>query len=192
MARGVVLQVSFINAARAKRKLAHIAGGFNKAMLGAINETADETKTAMSRGIRDLINIKKKDLDKRIRVVRATKKVLAAGIRMSASRKHRIGLGRFGARQTAKGVTYSIRKGGGRTLIPGAFGPDIPRLGHHVFVRAGKSRLPIIGPLKGPSPWQVFVDAGLPATTRAEAQAALHKNLDQKVKFLLLKADGKV
>jgi len=178
--------------ARAERKLRDIKGGIDKAIVRAVNETAKEVKTEMSSRIRDEVNIKKRDIDKKIVIYKGSSKFQAAKIRMSASRKHRIGLKYFGARQSAKGVTYAIRKGGGRTLIEGAFGPKIPRLGRQVFKRVGKQRLPLKGPLKGPSPWAVFVMSGMQDGVIADGEERMAKNLNQAVEFLILKQKGKI
>jgi hypothetical protein len=49
----------------------------------------------------------------------------------------------FGARQTSKGVSVMIYKGGGRQVIPGSFLATM-KSGHvGVFTRMGKKRLPI-------------------------------------------------
>ncbi len=188
----------------ATQSLAGIRNGLNKALVGAVNDTVKKQKTAMSREIRSRIFIKKRDIDPFLKTGRAKRRKLTGFIILSES--VRIPLKRFGAktkRKTRKlkgtgektklpiGVTYKISRGKGRQFVPGAFGLEIPRLGNHVYRRVGASRAPITK-LHGPSPWGVFVKAGLEETTRFVSSEMLHKNLIRRVKFLLLKEAGEI
>ena len=74
----------------------------------------------------------------------------------------------FGARQTKRGVTVVIRKGGSRTLIPGAFLATM-KSGHvGVFTRVGKARLPIQERF-GPKISNAFKDAAPAIAERGRA-----------------------
>ena len=54
--------------------------------------------------------------------------------------KRSLNLAHFQARQTAKGVTFKIKRGGPRKLIPGSF---LINGGKTVMIREGRARLPI-------------------------------------------------
>ncbi len=177
-------------------RLQGIKNGVPKLLMGAVNDTATQTKTRISSSIRDEANIKKKDLDPFIWVQpRATLTRPSAGVHLSKS--SRIALKYFGARQTKVGITYQIMKAGPRKLALHAFGLDIPRLGGNVFRRKGPiggklaGRLPIIK-LYGPSAWGVFVKSGMIVPVKEEAQALLNKNVASRANFLVLKANGKI
>lgn len=184
-----------------KRQLAAVTKKLNdakikipKVLAAAVNDTAKQEKVQVSKRIRDKVNIKKKDIDKHIHFSRASAANPACVLRLSKST--RLGLKYFGARQTAKGVTYKIDKGGGRKRLPHAFGPGIARLGGQVYerkVESGKrvARLPI-RKLQGPSPWGVFVKSGMLGPTKESIEANLRKNLDRRVKFELLKKSGRI
>jgi hypothetical protein len=77
----------------------------------------------------------------------------SATIRVSGER---ISLRLFNAVQTTEGVTYQIAASGTSLRLPHAFGPDIEKLHHGVFMRKGKKRLPI-RKLFGPSPAKVLL-----------------------------------
>lgn len=176
------------------RLLANIKGGVPKALVGAINDTSKTTVTAMSRAIRERVNIKKKDIDRYIdRKPLATIGRMSGRVRLSESK--RIGLKYFGARyiKAKKGqpgsVSYQIAKGSGRKTISNAFIGNKERLGEQVYKRLPGHK---ISKPRGPSPWGVFVVAGLRKKTQMETQALLEKNVDRRVNFLLLKQSGAI
>jgi len=138
------------------------------------------------------VNIKKKDVDRHIKTW-ATDEFA----RIRLSKTHRLSLIHFGARQTAKGVTYQIKKGGGRTFIKSAFIAKLKGVRSdgsdnlHVTKREGRKRLPI-QKLEGISPWGVYTKAGLGPEMQVDATALLEKNLRDRVRYLLLKAEGRL
>ena len=198
-----------------ERKLAQIEGvlsgiknGVRDALVGAINDTSKQQRTWLSTQIRERVNIKKKDLDPSISIKHATKTTLSGAIRMSADK--RLPLKYFGAKQTAKGIAYKIKKGGPRQKLEtpkvetttkrgkkkkvkdtsvGYFGPNIARLGNHAFKRTTRNRLPIVK-LHGPSPWGVFTENKMERPAETETANVLDRNIDRRVKMLLLKAAG--
>lgn len=111
-----------------------------KATASAINKTGKQALNQGKRDIRAEYNIKSSDLNKNVYFTRSHQNRLTAfitGLGRALSLKY------FSARQTNKGVSFKIKKAGGRKLIKSGFGPDIPRLGGNVFTRVGKERLPI-------------------------------------------------
>lgn len=115
-----------------------------KALVSAVNKTIAQAKTAMSREIRSEFNLPASKVNDALRIVRANYRagmfLVQATLESPAKRGRSLNLANFDARQTAKGVTFKVKKGGGRKLIPGAF---IGNDGRTVFIRVGKPRLPI-------------------------------------------------
>lgn len=195
---------------QAKRRLSHVKGGFQKALVGAINRTGREVKTWFSREIRQRIAVKKKHLDPNLKFRRATKSdpVGVVVIHKSA----RLSLKEFGLKQLwgrlskrerslgivhrrGAGVSYKIEKGGKRKKIKEAFGADEstwPKLHGHAFKRRTKKRYPI-DKLHGASPWGVVVSEfhRLRPKSVAYANERLLKNIEDQVRFRLLRAEGK-
>ncbi len=163
---------------RVKESLRKHPQKLKRAVAGAINDTAKHERSNISAMIREKVNIKKKDLDKDIHITRATPENLAALVVLE--KKSRIDLKYFGAKQTKHGVTYRIAKSGGRSRVPDAFGPQIPRLGGNVFRRVGRERLPIVK-LKGPSAWGVFQKYAMTNVVKSDAA----EFLDRRLKYRL-------
>lgn len=120
----------------------------NKALISALNKTAMQARTQASKSIRETYNISATDLNKKD----AKSKLSRLGTERANERKKIskiIGRGAglpvkyFIARQVAAGVSFKLKKGSQRKTIKSAFGPDIKRLGGHVFKRVTEKRLPI-------------------------------------------------
>lgn len=115
-----------------------------KATASAVNKVVAQAKTAMSREIRAEFNISAGKVNESLRVTRATAKGgllnIEATLDSPRKRGRSLNLINFSARQTAKGVTFKIKRNGPRKLIPGAF---LGNEGRTVFIRVGKRRLPI-------------------------------------------------
>ena len=116
------------------------------AMATAVNRALNKTATfARTRIVTDLnasLNLKKsmlrggKDIKGAVRVSPATKRRASAVIIIKGTR---IPLIAFGARQTAKGVTYSIKRGGKRQLLRHGFINIGMKSGKpHVMLRVGE------------------------------------------------------
>lgn len=163
--------------------------GLSRELATAVNKAATKTQTAVSREVRTRLVIKAKDLKANLRKLRATKTNPSATV--SLFRTDRIPLKRFGARQIKKGVSYKIDKIEGRKVALGAFGPNIPRLGHHAFKRTGKARKPIVK-LHGPSAYGVFLIHDMDTRVSHTATAILDKEIRERVRFLLLKKFGRI
>jgi hypothetical protein len=115
-----------------------------QALVRAVNRTMEQAKTAMSREIRSEFNISASKVNDALRIIRANYRggifTVQATLESPTKRGRSLNLINFGARQTSKGVTVKVKKGGGRKLIPRAF---IANDGRTVFIRVGKPRLPI-------------------------------------------------
>lgn len=199
----IVITLDKASLESATQALLSIRANLPKEVATAINETAKSGVGKVAEKIFKRINIKLSDIKKRVKVFpKANTQSLVAGVNLSKS--DRIPLKYFGARQVAEGVAYKIERTGGRKVVPSAFGPDgflggrgargragIARLGFNAFRREGKPRLPIVK-LHGPSPWGVFVKAGLTEPTAGELRLEATKKLNDRVRFLTLKAQGKI
>lgn len=185
------------------RLLADVKNGVPKALVGAINDTSRNQVTAISKAIRERVNIKKRDIDPHIRRTMATPAKMSGTITLSESK--RLGLKYFGSKYLRKkdkinlkgslesihramgGVSYQINRKQSRKIVPGSFIGN-KRLGEQVYKREGRKLIK----LRGPSPWGVFVIAGLRKKTVTDTNALLEKNLDRRVNFLILKHSGAI
>ena len=156
-----------------------------RAIVRAVNRTAKKTERYIVDEIAAKVAIKKKDLRPYIKFTKraATKSQYAE---VTISKQDRIQLIYFGAKQTKKGVTYRIEKKGKRKLIRSAF---ITTAKGHRFVtkRVGKARHPIYAPMRGPSPWGVFVVGGMKKQTKREVRVILKKELKEEVRTGILR-----
>lgn len=116
----------------------------DKAMASALNKTVAQAKTAMSREIRSEYVLSAATINQSLRVSKAVKRGgvlnLQASLQSVSQRGRSLNLAHFQARQTSKGVTFKVKRTGGRKLIPGAF---LINNGRTVMIREGKKRLPI-------------------------------------------------
>ena len=111
----------------------------------ALNRTVEQAKTAMSREIRQEFVLPAATVNASLIIRRASFKggsfnLEASLTSISQRGKRSLNLSHFQARQTAKGVTFKIKRNGPRQLIPGAF---LINEGNTVMIRVGKKRLPI-------------------------------------------------
>lgn len=117
----------------------------NKAVASALNKTVAQAKTAMGREIRAEFNINASTVNQSLKIQRASAskgkfQLSAALSSIPRPGRRSLNLARFSARQTRKGVTFKVKRGGPRQLIPGAF---LINGGNTVMIREGKTRLPI-------------------------------------------------
>lgn len=138
------------------RMLRGIAQGVARVLSRAVKRTTDIVRSRVVKAVAGNINLKQKDLYQRgfswSPIVQVMKRLggFFVGGRVIVTGQ-RIPLMRFGAKQTAAGVSYKISRAGGRQRIREAFLATMPASEHRgVFRRAGPSRLPIIK-LFGPS-----------------------------------------
>ena len=169
-----------------RERLKSIRGGFDKAFTRAAKPEATQGRTQISKCIRQNISIKASDLKPVLRVDRHKK-----GASITLKENQRLSLRYFGATQNAKGVTYKMNKGSGRTFIEGAFqGPKPGAVKAswrgNVFKRVGKTRLPI-QKLMGASAWGVFVVRKMYTPTRSSLMKKFNQRLRHEVDYLISK-----
>lgn len=200
-----VVSVNSAQFDRVARLLSAVKGGAELAGSRAINDTLKALRASAVRKIRERLNIKARDIRDRIFLTRATRNKLEGRFDVTGGRRLPVFL--FGAKQTKKGVTYKIKKGESRKLVPGAW---VSKTLRQVFVRefadnvglakegerasvgetfAGRKRVGRrpIRPVFGPSVGRVFVEE-VQTTVQREATAKLEERLDFHVDRLLQKA----
>lgn len=117
---------------------------YRQAIYSAMNKTVAKARTVMSREIRQEFAISAARVNAALRVQRAISDAgaarIEAAIESPTKRGRSLNLIHFTARQTKAGVSVKVKRSGPRKTIPGAF---IANKGRTVFVREGKTRLPI-------------------------------------------------
>ena len=123
-----------------------------KAEPRAINKTAKMARTAQSKEIRKVYNISAKRLNEELEKVsgpnRATPSYPRAVIRAKKLTKSNPGLQHYKAKQTRKGISYSIRKDKARQTRLHAFKSDSFTT-QGIFLRSGDKRIMTKGRHKG-------------------------------------------
>lgn len=147
-----------------------------------LNQTAKDHKRDISKQVRTMVAINAKGANEVLGIRRATKGKMVATVIVKPG--FRPSLKRFSAKQTRAGVSYKIDKNNGRKTIPGAFGPNINRLGNHVYKRDGKK----LRKLRGVSPWGVYTKNNLSAWTEKQVQEALQKRIQRRIRALYFRA----
>ena len=140
-----------------------VKNGSQQVISRAINKVATAARTQIVRRIVQEVNLKAGEVrDRNVSLTKANYSRLEAMIRVSG---RRIPLLRWGARQTAKGVSYAIHRGQ-RTLAPGLFmeshgTPIVMPSGHRgVFARSGPYVRMMRGRYVGKMRQQIFEKAG--------------------------------
>ena len=144
------------------------------AIVRGLNDTANHARAESVRRICAEWAVKPAAARKALTIRRASAARQEAAVEAVGGRGYGIPLVSFGARQTRRGVTYRLKKAGGRNLVKGAFLATM-RSGHRgVFVRKGKARLPIAEKraISIMGMWQDVIDA-----VSAEAQPYLEARL---------------
>jgi len=132
-----------------ERAMKGIKNGYATVVSGAINKTLIGVKTDTKSEIRKDVTVKSSAIARTIKLARASK------IRISGALKSTGGfvpLINYSARQTKKGVTVQITKGGPRKLWPGAF---ITTIGTHKGVFSRK-KPPYKTRASNKLPWKRF------------------------------------
>lgn len=171
-----------------RKILTQLGANVSKELAIAVNKTVKQVRTTAARKLKEVIPVPVKVLKKAVFERRkATAQEPRSGINLYGG--HPIPLKYFGARAKKKGGV-SFRQSGpakGRGSLPNAFIP--PRYGN-VYQRVGKQR----GPLqqqKGPAPGE-YASVGVTAASLATAKEKLPKQINERIRFLTLKAQGKL
>ena len=167
---------------------------FKKEMAIAINDTRKKVNSLAAKVITDELFTAQKNVRDVFAFQKATDTQLAATITIKKTK--RLGLRHFGAKQNKKGVSYKISKTKGRRFIASAFrGPMPDRIKEswkgNVFKREGKARLPIFHK-RGPTPRGVYLKSDKDPMIRKQGLDELNKQIDRRIRFLKLKAEGKI
>lgn len=167
-----------------------------KAIVTATNKTAKFVQSQMAKSITKEVNIKQKDVKRYIKIDRKASVINGVAV-VVLSKSKRIQLIYFGAKDSGhggwknrkgNGVTYKIAKSGARKRIRDAF---ITTANNQLMVakRRGKERMPLVAPLRGPSPWGVYVLSGMRRVTVEQGTARLRKELKEQVRVATLRAN---
>ena len=155
----------------------------------ALNATSKKVRIVSARALKKELNCPVKVLKKAIRQKgKANHENLTAVVGLF--RGYPIPLKYFKPTQLKRGVTYKTRTGAkGKSVLRDAF--IAPQYGGRVYRRKGKAR----GPLQqvyGPSPGDAFEKSGIEQLATKTAQEELPKEMDRRIRFLLLKASGTI
>jgi len=181
------VQIDKRQMAAAQGMLRAVPKGWPRVASRALNKVATWARSRVVKGLAAELGLRQSYIRKKhTRLRRATWRHLGAAVRVEG--RKRIRLIEFHARQTARGVSYRIGKGGGRKRIAHAFIATMPGGHTGVYVRTGAKRLPIAERF-GPSVMQVFekgMDAGREIV--AQSHTRLGMEIDRQVGVLLERA----
>ena len=160
-----------------KRALAQLGAKIPRVVTRSLNRTISSVRTRAKREISNETGLKVGAVNKAMSIIKATANRFRA---ILSIKKKGIPIIDMGARQTRRGVTYSL--GGQRRRLSNAFIATMPTGRRGVFARKGKPRLPIRERF-GPSIATIFLKRL--SKMRAFAEAELVKNLRANIKFAM-------
>jgi hypothetical protein len=186
-----------INADQIKRLGDAVAASgkkLKKELAAAINETAKNHRLRQGRNVRDVVNIKKAQIESKITISKASDVSPQARVFFKSSERE--GLQHFAARQNRRGVSYKISTKKGRGTVVGAFmgprpGQLAPKLHGGVFKRTGSARLPIVK-LYGVSPYGAYVKNDFEQIDVAFSADYLKNQIERRINLNVLRASGLV
>ena len=165
----------------------------DKAMARALNKTIDQGRAEMARRIAAEYRIKISDVRQRLAITRARKqgKALELTVSLEATRAGKgrsmnlIAFHTGGGRVLKSGkrqqLRFKIRRDGGNKQITGAF---IGNKGRTIFIRDGKSRLPIKA-VNTIDVLQMFNTKRINLAVREALLASLEFNFDRELRVVL-------
>lgn len=165
----------------------------DKAMARALNKTIDQGRAEMARRIAAEYRIKISDVRQRLAITRARKqgKALELTVSLEATRAGKgrsmnlIAFHTGGGRVLKSGkrqqLRFKIRRDGGNKQITGAF---IGNKGRTIFIRDGKSRLPIKA-VNTIDVLQMFNTKRINLAVREALLASLESNFDRELRVVL-------
>jgi len=191
----MIVTIDNAQIARMKAAIENTGKQLRKELAVAVNATAAKSKSIIAKQIGKELAVAQKDIKTTISQSRRAGE-LDISATVEVKKEKRLGLNKFGARQTKTGVSARISKSKGRSVIPGGFmgpkpGVTAVKLRGNAFKRVGKARKPIVK-LKGPSTWGVFVVGQKIGPSTAETEQELKKQVDRRIRFLLLKQAGTI
>lgn len=173
-----------------RKILQQLGANVSKELAVAVNKTVKQTATQAARKLKQVIPVPVKILKKAVLPrSKATPKKLRSGVYLFGG--YPIPLRYFGARAKKKGGV-SYRQSGpdkGRGNLPNAFIPPRQYRGN-VYQRKGKERGPLVQQ-KGPAPGE-YAGAGVTAAAMATAKEKLPQQIQERIRFLTLKAKGQL
>lgn len=170
----IFAKLSDVDTREVKSFLGDFAGQTKTIIARALNKALKNTKTFTVKIIRETYMIKASRIKQNLKSKKASKNGLNAVLDATGKR---ISLISFGARQVKKGVSYKIRKEGGRELIPGAYiAPGKGGKGTFIYqrlkqYRMGRKKTPLSKPLSWPKRYRypiVAVNKGPSVPTMME------------------------
>lgn len=173
------------NAKQVAAQVALDAAEFRTATMRSLNRAADGTKTDATRRIRETYNVTLKALQPAFYTRKATRDTLTAIVGASGRPLRLIG---FAARQVARGVSVSVRRGS-RKVLAGAFIARMPSGHTGVFMRRSGKRLPIDEKYTISVPGMLGAKQ-IEAALRVSAVERFEKAMDQNVRYLVRRRGG--
>lgn len=168
-----------VNATDLHKALRDLRAQSPRAVTRALNRTLDQVATRAGREVSKETGLPVRRARDAMTKVRATFSLLRALLQV---RGFRIPLIQFRARQTKRGVSYTLPRG--RGSAPGAFIRTLASGHRGVFMRKGRARLPI-KELFGPSLPKAFLQAWIQRTLREVAKESFAKTLEHEIRFQL-------
>ena len=170
--------------------LKSVADDVRKEVRIVISKTANKVKLECARELKKQVPVPVKVLKKTILLPRT----LPRGDRLIRTVYFNAGypipLKYFRARQNKKGVGYNAGQAlGGRQNIPSAF--IVKKYGGNVFKRQTKQRQSL-KKIDGPTPAEAYEKANIVDHGKRIAQGELPKQVKERLRFLTLKAQGKL
>ncbi len=186
----MIVTIDNAQIARMKAAIENTGKQLRKELVIAVNSTAKRSKAIIAKQIGKELTVAQKNIKKVIKVSRgASSTDLSATVEVD--KEKRLNLKDYKARQVRAGVSFKVSKTNGTMLSKGAFIPSKGKYGGKVYVREGKAR----GPLKqrrGISPWGTFTAGNKIGPSTAETEQELKKQVDRRIRFLLLKQAGTI
>jgi len=178
-----------------EKALAAFPRALPKVMSRAINKTAEQARSKITRTLRDETGVKLKEVRKRVLIRRATYSNWFALIKLPIRGIYAYSLG---AKQTKKGVSWATGRGG-RVLDRHAFIATMPSSHVGVFRRraaTGSEGPPFVGRLpiyeldawSGTDVWELTQEALAVASRETEERMA--KNIAYQVELILKRRAG--
>lgn len=152
----------------------------------AVSKTTKQVRIKSARKLRTVLNAPVKVLKRAIVSGKVTNDGLSAEVILRGG--YKIPMKYFGARQTKKGVAFKISPTN-RGVIPSAF--KVNKYEGNVYRRTGKGR-GLIKKEKGPAPGEVYESAGVTQVAVQTAEEQLPKQINERIRFLTIKAQGKL